>query len=87
MAVAWDSLAAAVIHARILVPTPKTDSFGNRERFACVAYPLMAAQSSASHHSHYRHILLKSRVTATFGTGDEEEHYTDGPMHAPPEGS
>ena len=31
--------------------------------------------------------VLKSGVTATFGSGDEEEHCTDGPIYEPPEGS
>ena len=31
--------------------------------------------------------LLKSGVIATFGSGDEEEYYTDGPTLEPPDGS
>ena len=31
--------------------------------------------------------LLESGVIATFGSGDEEEYYTDGPTLEPPDGS
>ena len=31
--------------------------------------------------------VLKSGVIATFGSGDEEEYYTDGPTLEPPDGS
>ena len=31
--------------------------------------------------------VLESGVIATFGSGDEEEYYTDGPTIEPPDGS